>query len=338
MTAILIGLAFGSILRYAKLNRFDTISGLVILGDLTVAKALAAAVGLGAILVAVETVTGLGSFHLKPVILGGLVIGGIVFGTGMAILGYCPGTMAVSLGEGSIDALAGIAGGLAGGLVYTLSFPVIKSLANPDLGSISLFSLLGNSRPLYLIATLIIGSLFIVLAFRLKGRVNNSGKRWLYAGIALAALNVFVNLSFVANHFIGASTAYPMVADFVTGFTGNPYFEKIKEPGTWELEFLGGAFLSGLILSISSKEFRITTLHSNWIRFKGKSPLNRILWSFAGGFLLLFGARMAGGCTSGHILSGGMQLSVSSLVFTVFVFTGLVLTGKLFYNQKDVIK
>jgi hypothetical protein len=43
---------------------------------------------------------------------------------------------------------------------------------------------------------------------------------------------------------------------------------------------------------------------------------------------------MAGGCTSGHILSGGMQLSVSSLVFAVFVFAGLLLTGKYFYRLK----
>jgi hypothetical protein len=42
---------------------------------------------------------------------------------------------------------------------------------------------------------------------------------------------------------------------------------------------------------------------------------------------------MAGGCTSGHILSGGMQLSLSSLIFAVFVFTGLLITGKLFYSK-----
>lgn len=43
---------------------------------------------------------------------------------------------------------------------------------------------------------------------------------------------------------------------------------------------------------------------------------------------------MAGGCTSGHILSGGMQLAFSSLTFAVFVFIGLLLTGKLFYRAK----
>jgi len=50
---------------------------------------------------------------------------------------------------------------------------------------------------------------------------------------------------------------------------------------------------------------------------------------------LIFGARMAGGCTSGHVLSGGMQLAVSSLVFAAFVFGGLLLTGKYFYRHKN---
>ena len=45
------------------------------------------------------------------------------------------------------------------------------------------------------------------------------------------------------------------------------------------------------------------------------------------------GPGMAGGCTSGHILSGGMQLAISSLVFTVFVFAGLLMTGKVFYKK-----
>ena len=42
---------------------------------------------------------------------------------------------------------------------------------------------------------------------------------------------------------------------------------------------------------------------------------------------------MAGGCTSGHIISGGMQLSLSSFVFAAFVFAGLLLTGRLFYSK-----
>jgi len=80
------------------------------------------------------------------------------------------------------------------------------------------------------------------------------------------------------------------------------------------------------------KEFKFVLMHENWLRFKDSSPLKRTLWAFTGGFILIFGARMAGGCTSGHILSGDMQLAFSSLIFTVFVFTGLLVTGQFFYK------
>lgn len=46
------------------------------------------------------------------------------------------------------------------------------------------------------------------------------------------------------------------------------------------------------------------------------------------------GARMSGGCTSGHILSGGMQLALSSFIFAIFVFASLLITGRFFYREK----
>jgi hypothetical protein len=100
------------------------------------------------------------------------------------------------------------------------------------------------------------------------------------------------------------------------------------------LLFLAGAFMAGLIISIVKGKFKFTIIHSSWSKYKGNSFSKRLIWSFIGGFILIIGARMAGGCTSGHILSGGMQLSISSLVFAVFVFAGLLVTGKYFYIHK----
>ena len=126
---------------------------------------------------------------------------------------------------------------------------------------------------------------------------------------------------------------FPYLADTLSGATDNAYFEKIQKPGHWELIFLAGAFLAGLIISLIRKDFKLTLIHKNWKKYHGDNPSKRIIWSLVGGFVLVFGARMAGGCTSGHILSGGMQLAVSSLVFAVFVFVGLLITGKLFYRK-----
>ncbi len=332
---LFLGFLFGSILQYARLNRYNVISGMATLENLTVAKAIATAIGAGAIMIALETELGFATYHIKPFLLGGIAIGGLIFGMGMAILGYCPGTMAVSLGEGSADALAGIGGGLAGGLIYTLGLPSIQGILGPNLGTSSIFTLFGENKIIFFILVLILATVFIGAAFFLNAREKSKDLRWFWAGIGLAVLNVIVFLSAGTNRIIGASSAYPYVADSLTGLTGNSYFLKIHDPGRWELIFLTGAFLSGIVISLFRKEFKIQVVHSNWERYKGKSPLKRLIWAFAGGFVLIFGARMAGGCTSGHIISGGMQLSLSSLAFAVFVFAGLLLTGRLFYRKTD---
>jgi len=281
----------------------------------------------------VEIGLGFATYHIKPFLLGGIAIGGIVFGTGMAILGYCPGTLPVSMGEGSVDALIGITGGLFGGFIFTVVSPSIQSILGPNLGSISLFTLIGQHHIIFYVLDIILGASFVLIAFWLNKKEKASDLKWLYSGIGLAVLNAAVFLHVLSNRIIGASTAYPYAADLLTGNTSNNYFSNIQQPGQWELLFLTGAFVSGIVISLIRKEFKITLIHSNWKKYKGNSAIKRIIWSFVGGFILVFGARMAGGCTSGHILSGGMQFSLSSLVFAVFVFTGLLITGKYFYKQ-----
>ena len=143
------GFLFGAILQYAKLNKYNTISGLAILENFAVAKTIAVAIGFGAILLSIEIGLGFATYHVKPFILGGIVFGGLIFGSGMAILGYCPGTLPISLGEGSLDALIGILGGIVGGIVYTIILPSIHGVLGPDLGNISLKSLVGDNAVLF---------------------------------------------------------------------------------------------------------------------------------------------------------------------------------------------
>lgn len=336
MTVLIIvfGFLFGALLQVARLNRYNVISGMATLENLTVAKAIAVAIGIGAILVNVEIGMGFASYHVKPFLLGGIMFGGLIFGVGMAILGYCPGTLAISLGEGSLDAFWGILGGMFGGLLYTILLPAVQPILGPDLGSISLHTLLGESPITFYVLVFVIGALFIAVSFILNKIDGKKDWTWLYSGVGLAILNAIVFLSVTTNRIIGASTTYPYLADLLTGTTANDYFAKIQKSGEWELLFLGGAFVSGIVISIFRKEFKFTLIHKGWKKYKGTSSVKRIVWALVGGFILIFGARMAGGCTSGHVISGGMQLAVSSLVFAVFVFIGLLITGRMFYRKK----
>ena len=333
ITILILGFIFGATMQYANLNKFNVISGLALRENFAVVKAITIAIGIGVILLNIEIATGMASYHVKPFVVGGLIIGGLIFGIGMAILGYCPGTLPISFGQGSVDAFIGIIGGLAGGVFYSLILPYINPILGPNLGTLSLNSLIGTNT-LFFIIVVIVGILFISVSFWLQKIDKNKDKKWIYSGIALGILNVIVFSSLLTNRPIGASTTFPYLGDLITGLTNNDYFNKIKIPGNWEMIFLSGAFIAGLVISLIKKDFKITLIHENWLKHKGSSNIKRIIWSFVGGFILIFGARMAGGCTSGHILSGGMQIALSSLTFAVFVFTGLLVTGEIFYKIK----
>ena len=332
MTVFILGFLFGAILQYARLNKYDTISGLAMLNNLAVVKAILMAIGVGAILLSIEIGLGFASYHTKPLILGGIMFGGLIFGAGMAILGYCPGTLPVSLGEGSLDALIGILGGLVAGLVFTIILPFIHGILGPDFGDITLKSLFGGNLILFFVLVFIISGIFIALSLWLHPIEKVKDLKWLFAGIGIAVLNAIVFLTIVTDRLLGASTAYPYIGDLLTGTTSNDYFSKIKGPGQWELIFLAGSFFSGFVLSLIRRDFKLILIHQNWKKHKGNSSYKRIIWAFTGGFLIIIGSRMAGGCTSGHIISGGMQLAASSLLFAFFVFTGLLVTGRLFYR------
>ncbi|RLD90033.1 MAG: transporter [Bacteroidetes bacterium] len=328
------GAFFGLILQYAGLNRYNTISGQALLKNNTVVKTILVAIGLGAILLSITTGLGLSQFHVKPFITGGLIFGGLIFGAGMAILGYCPGTMAVSLGEGSMDALIGIIGGLFGGLVFTLVLPAIKPVLGPDLGKLSAYTLAGSFSFIYYLMVIVIGLLIIYAAFYIHLKEKSVDKKWIYAGVALALLDVIVFLSATTNRPIGASTSYPWLADAVTGLTNNNYFQKISTPGSWEAIFLLGAMVAAFIGSLIKGDFKLILVHDNWKKYKNNAAGSRAIWAFVGGFILIFGARMAGGCTSGHVISGGIQMAFSSFTFGIFMFMGLIITGKVFFNTK----
>lgn len=332
---LIFGALFGIIIQYARLNKYDVISAQALLKDNTVAKTILLTIGLGAVLLSIVTGFGLAEFHIKPFIATGIIFGGLIFGAGMAILGYCPGTLAISLGEGSLDALIGIIGGLLGGFVFTLLFPALQHILGPDLGKISLYSVFGDFTIGYYIVVVVVGAIFTWLAFFIHKLENSNDNKWMISGVSLALLNTVVFLSATTNRPIGASTSYPYLGDLIAGATNNTYFEKIQTPGHWELIFLFGAMLAAMFVSIAKSKFRFRLIYPNWEKYKGNASSKRIIYAFIGGFVLIFGARMAGGCTSGHIISGGMQIAFSSLVFGLFMFAGLLITGKLFYRQKN---
>ncbi len=137
---LLTGIVFGFLLQKGRVAKFDVIIGQLLLRDHTVVKIMATAVIVGSIGVHALVAAGLATLHVKPALVGGLVLGGVLFGLGMAILGYCPGTGVAAAGAGHRDAYAGVAGMLSGALVYVLGFRAIEPMldAIADWGEVTL--------------------------------------------------------------------------------------------------------------------------------------------------------------------------------------------------------
>ncbi len=129
-----IGIVFGAIIQYTRVDKFEKIAGFAMLKDTIVPKMLFLAIGLTSIGLFFMIKMGYAHYHVKPIMLGGLIVGGTLFGISMAILGKCPGTGPVSIAEGRIDVLVGAIGGLVGGAVFTMNYDFFKTIMGESLG------------------------------------------------------------------------------------------------------------------------------------------------------------------------------------------------------------
>ncbi len=164
----LIGVIFGGIIQYTRVDKFEKIAGFSMLKDTIIPKMLFLTVGITSIGLYFMIDAGQAHYHVKPIILQGLIIGGILFGSAMAILGKCPGTGPVSIAEGRIDVLVGAIGGLFGGLVFTLYYDdIFKPLMGESLGKTILPDFFKGNED---ITALIFGVVVIIIAIAIPKR------------------------------------------------------------------------------------------------------------------------------------------------------------------------
>jgi uncharacterized protein len=172
LAGVLFGLAFGFLLQKGGVGKFNVLIGQLLLQDFTVAKIMLTAIVVGMIGVITLHHFGKVHLHLKPTRIGANVIGGLLFGAGFALLGYCPGTVAAALGQGSWDALFGMAGLVAGSWVFAELSGWSKQTVEKwgDLGKVSLPELLHIPRTAFAIG-LALALIIIILALeRFTGR------------------------------------------------------------------------------------------------------------------------------------------------------------------------
>lgn len=143
----------------------------------------------------------------------------------------------------------------------------------------------------------------------------------------------------IANKPIGISSSLEAVAGFCAEpllgqlVDRNAYLAKYTFALNYGVLFLGGVFLGALLSALVSGTWRVETVPAVWRSRFGSGRLRRLAAAFAGGLVLMFGARLAGGCTSGHGISGCLQLALSSWVFFLTLFAAGIVAAHLLYGR-----
>ncbi|MBU0729571.1 MAG: YeeE/YedE family protein [Proteobacteria bacterium] len=126
LSGLIIGMGFGFLLQKGSVIRYDRQMGALRLIDMTIIKFMFSAVLTGMVGVYVLKDLGIINLRVLPTILGGNIFGGILFGLGWGLLGYCPGTAMGALGEGRYDAAWGILGMIFGAGIYAEAYPALS--------------------------------------------------------------------------------------------------------------------------------------------------------------------------------------------------------------------
>ena len=123
---LITGVLFGYLLQNGRVLRYDKQLGALLLKDMTIVKFMFTSVITAMVGVYILKDLGLVKLSLKTTILGANIIGGLLFGFGWALLGYCPGTSVGALGEGRYDVIWGILGMLVGAGIFAEMYPFLK--------------------------------------------------------------------------------------------------------------------------------------------------------------------------------------------------------------------
>ena len=153
-----------------------------------------------------------------------------------------------------------------------------------------------------------------------------------------AGIGILCCLTFLlSDKAIGCTTAFARTSGMIERlFRGErvmdrPYYKKFPPVVDWEWLLVLGILMGSFLSASFSGQFQVRWIPEMWASAYGPSVGLRLITAFAGGVLMSFGARWAGGCTSGHGISGTLQLAVSSWIATICFFVGGMVTAFLIY-------
>ncbi len=172
IAAVVIGFVFGLLLHRGGVANYNVIVNQFRFRDFTVLKIMFTAIIVGGIGVLVLRNLGWAKPDIKSADMLAVVLGAAIFGVGMVVYGYCPGTSIAAIGTGSIHALVGFVGMLIGGALYAFSFPWVQThiLSVASYGRIRLPDISGVSDVAWFGILIVIAAVVFFLLERLQPR------------------------------------------------------------------------------------------------------------------------------------------------------------------------
>jgi uncharacterized membrane protein YedE/YeeE len=145
MLAPIFGMAFGWLLHRGQVTNYNVIVNQMRLRDFTVLKVMLTAIVVGGIGLLILTDAGLARWAIREANIGGVIIGALLFGVGMALYGYCPGTGIAAMGTGNLHAAVGAGGMIVGAIAYAFAFDWMRAtvLSWWNLGRVTLADVTG---------------------------------------------------------------------------------------------------------------------------------------------------------------------------------------------------
>ncbi|KAK5107695.1 hypothetical protein LTR62_000889 [Meristemomyces frigidus] len=283
-------------------------------------QVFAVAVGSSALIMLAFDRTGLVQRPVRPNsplgshwLYGGNLLGGIMVGLGMNLTGACPGTVLVQLAQGIQSAWPAAVGALLGGVAYNHVSPMLLPHLRPQSmhtvkRTIPQAAHLPESMTYALLGTSVLGLLAIT-----HGWLHASGPFSSVGGLAIGAAQA-VSLLLTSGP-VGVSTAYEDAGRYILQIL---HVDKTPKPSQ-----VPKAIIFAAAMVAGSAAFGRMAISSSISPAGVYIPFWQAL---IGGFIMVFGARLGGGCTSGHGLSGMGALSVSSLVTVVGMFGAGILS------------
>lgn len=346
LIAVTLGFVFGWAMEKSKVYEPTTIKKQMIFQKFIMLKMFFAALATSTISIILLSITFKQRYHqvfesyrasLKNKSILIVILGGSLLGMGIEISGACPGMVLVQLGAGVPWSWVTFIGALCGALVHGLCNSYIMRDVKGDLIlSKTAFEVLHNINSLFtrISVVVILGISVFLMEFFIPWTTEykqgtNSSNIFTYeawppsiCGILLGSLQFFSIL--FLNKSLGTSSSYSTLVSipFASKSAQDKfqYLAKFRAGlSNWiTVFFVSSAIIGGFVSSYVSGVFALSS---------GIHPYN----AFLGGFLMVFGARIAGGCTSGHGISGAAHQFIGSFIAVISMFSSAILIG--FYNH-----